>query len=257
MLSEMDQPYPKSYSFLSVGVSLVFFTVINYLVKKGGKPKNIKEDVSFWRWKNIFISFIHASISGFWNISLYAFEPELFSDLLNYRSLPCYLHIAFSAGYFTYDFFDMLLNGKALKLWELSIHHTVISVAFFYDLYYTNCIAFNVILIAPEINSIFLHNRKLMHFKGVSQQSTSYKINLYLNLITFVIFRFGFLSSVLFGLVLLRNKVSPVFWWLAGTTFTVVMVMNGVLFSRLLKGDVFKKSKSMVNGHQEKHAKNN
>lgn len=96
-----------------------------------------------------------------------------------------------------------------------------------------------------------------MHFQGVSQQSTSYKINLYLNLITFVIFRFGFLSSVLFGLVILRNKVSPVFWWLAGTTFTIVMVMNGVLFLRLMKGDVLKKSKIQINGHKEKLAKTN
>jgi len=32
------------------------------------------------------------------------------------------------AGYFVYDSIDMLLNNKAFKLWEVTLHHIAVSI---------------------------------------------------------------------------------------------------------------------------------
>lgn len=49
------------------------------------------------------------------------------------RSGDLWLMCFFSAGYFIYDFFDMLLNQKLSQSWELLFHHVVVSQIFTSD----------------------------------------------------------------------------------------------------------------------------
>ena len=55
---------PPRYGMSAVLASMVFFQILNKLV---GTPKSIETEV--WKWKNLFISWVHAVIIGVWDLT--------------------------------------------------------------------------------------------------------------------------------------------------------------------------------------------
>lgn len=47
----------------------VFYSLNNYVAPCFGTPKSVRNDP--WRWRNLFISWIHGMIAGIWNILWY------------------------------------------------------------------------------------------------------------------------------------------------------------------------------------------
>ena len=47
----------------------VFYSLNNYVAPYLGTPKSVRDDP--WRWRNLFISWIHGMIAGTWNILWY------------------------------------------------------------------------------------------------------------------------------------------------------------------------------------------
>jgi len=99
-------------------------------------------------------------------------------------------------------------------------------------------IAYSTIALIAEVNSIFLHFRKLLQMAGVAFTHLLYRANAAVNLVTFVGCRFVGILWVGYGIVFLRSRLSWAYM-VAITTATIVMaIINVVLFWRLLCSDV-------------------
>ena len=85
-----------------------------------------------------------------------------------------------------------------------------------------------------------------------------YRANSYVNLITFIIFRFGALVAIAYGLYEWGHRVTATYFVLLSLSCLIMTVINTVLFWRLLKNDMLRKpSPSRVtpalNGKQKTH----
>ena len=79
---------------------------------------------------------------------------------------------------------------------------------------------------------------------GQPYDSTVYRVNNCINLLTFVLFRFGALAVIGYGVVYWRLLVSPMYYVMLTGSWMVMTVINVVLFWRLVKNDVLRPVKS-------------
>ncbi|XP_060568708.1 TLC domain-containing protein 2-like isoform X3 [Ruditapes philippinarum] len=230
----------RSYGYCMFFVSIISFILTNIVVTKIGPPKNVKGDP--WRWNNLFISWIHAAICGTWDILCLYFYPEMLDDLVHHINYFTYLMIAFSTGYFVYDFLDLMYNGKLIANWEVTLHHIAISFMGWYHLQMKMCIAYNLIAFLAEVNSIFLHSRKLLRGLG---HDTIYHTVLLLNIFTFVVFRFIPNTRVLYGLFTDYHLGPKLYFQCLCAASVVLTTVNIGLFLRLASTD-YKYYKSLT-----------
>ncbi|KAK2177830.1 hypothetical protein NP493_577g02032 [Ridgeia piscesae] len=161
-------------------------------------------------------------------------------------------------GYFLYDFIDIIINKKIIKFWEVLIHHIAVGGMFFYNVIQCQCIAYNVVALLAEINTIFLHTRKLLQMCRVKYTHWLYRANSYVNLVTFIIFRFGALIAIAYGLYEWGHRVTATYFVLLSSSCLIMTVINTVLFWRLLKNDMLRKPTpsgvmSTLDGKQKTH----
>lgn len=158
----------------------------------------------------------------------------------------------FLLGYFIYDSFDLLFSGRMLKNWELTLHHVIVITSFSYNLFNCYCIGYNALVLAAEVNSAFLHIRKLMQMREVSFQSKIYQFITKVNLVTFVAFRFGGLIAVTLGLAFWKSRVPLPYYYFIALCVTIMWIINFVLFARLVKSDLFRSTKIIENNNNNK-----
>jgi len=65
---ELLEPIPLMYGYTGVAVSVVFFQSLNQLLLRFGSPKSVHVD-EVWKWRNLFVSWVHAVIVGTWDMS--------------------------------------------------------------------------------------------------------------------------------------------------------------------------------------------
>jgi len=100
------------------------------------------------------------------------------------------------------------------------------------------CIAYSAVALLAEVNTMFLHFRKLLQMAGVSFNRLLYRVNAAANIFTFVSCRFVCLLWIGYGIIAFRSRVSlPYLFAIASATF-VMYIINVVLFWRLLCSDV-------------------
>ena len=63
---EALEPIPFSHGCTGLLLTVVFFAIINKIVTTIGPPESVDTDA--WRWNNLFISWIHAFITGSWDL---------------------------------------------------------------------------------------------------------------------------------------------------------------------------------------------
>ena len=63
------EPVPVKYAYSGMILTVVFFQILNKIVGNGNGSNGSKIDAKFWKWKNLYISWIHAVIVGLWDIS--------------------------------------------------------------------------------------------------------------------------------------------------------------------------------------------
>lgn len=102
-------------------------------------------------------------------------------------------------------------------------------------------IAHTVIGLVVEVNSVFLHLRKLMQIMQVGFHHPLYRIICLMNLISFIVCRFAF-SMVLIshGLFVYRYRMSTLYFTILVPTVVIMWIINIVLFWRLLTNDVLR-----------------
>uniref|UniRef100_A0A8W8MNV8 TLC domain-containing protein n=1 Tax=Magallana gigas TaxID=29159 RepID=A0A8W8MNV8_MAGGI len=175
-------------AFLVVVFSVVFFRISNLIVAKfiEPPPSAINDP---WRWRNLFVSWIHAILCGCWDIICFAVYPEMFDDLSAHINYFTYTLVAFSTGYFTYDVLDMYFNNRLLHDWGVTLHHLIVLIFFVYNIQTKYAIELTCVALLVEVNGMFLHARKLMQIFQYGFEHKMYIVNKYTNLITFVVCR--------------------------------------------------------------------
>lgn len=153
-----------------------------------------------------------------------------------WHPLPCVLSLLQITGYFFHDLLDMGVNNFSNSKCLL-VHHAVVCTAFFLAVYWSSYLAFGVAMLLMEVNSVFLHGRRLLSFCGFSKDSATYRVNGMFLLVTFFIFRF--LAPALIANFEVQNRHLLPFshFVLSCIGGIIIILLNIDLFATLWKAD--------------------
>lgn len=116
-------------------------------------------------------------------------------------------------------------------------------------LYTHKYIGYALFALIGEVNSIFLHARQLMLMMNYTKSSLSYQLNGIINVITFVIFRFGVIFHMSHWLYMHAHLIPTLLIGIGSFGLLAMAIINAVLFKRLLCSDYLDKRKDlMANG---------
>ena len=93
-----------------------------------------------------------------------------------------------------------------------------------------------------EINGIFLHIRQLLLMYGYSKTSHIYRINNAINIMTFIVFRLMACALILLWMKEDCERISPLACFGFSVVSSVLLVINVILFYRLIKSDFFSRN---------------
>lgn len=245
------------YAVMFVG--FMIFLGISVIILFIGPPMNVKGDT--FKWRNTFVSWFHADIISVGVLYCLLYKWEMFNDMIVYCDSDMYYVVAFSLGYFSYDFLDYLVSRKMFSNYEVILHHVGVIWSFWYTVHYRVNVPYTIIALMVEVNSIFLHGRKLMQFNKWPFDHMMYKLIIFLNLVTFVIFRVGGIVAIGVAMFVEWQRMTTTYCVFLIVTMFIMYAINPILFWRLFKNDVLRnirhlKPKVMHNGVADKIIKN-
>ncbi|CAF0817044.1 unnamed protein product [Brachionus calyciflorus] len=198
-----------------------------------------KLQYTIWTNRNLQVSFIHSCLCSLWLIYILIFKhTELFSDLLFSVSWDTYLLLAFSCGYFLYDFYDICANGYLKKEWVICLHHWIVLLSFGYHMINLISIGYTIIALLMEFNSVFLHARKLLKFYGFKKNSLVVNLNCFMNILSFMTCRFGVLGIIAYGVKIDGHRVTTQYLCMLITFVGIMAIINVILFKRIAEKDL-------------------
>ena len=106
-----------------------------------------------------------------------------------------------------------------------------------------------------QVNSIFLHGRKLLQLHGWPVNHAFYMAAAAMNILTFPYFRLYVVGLIGWGVYLEWDRMTVTYHYFITPTMIVMMLINIVLFWRLIKSDILRryrqagKCKANTNGH--------
>jgi len=124
---------------------------------------------------------------------------------------------------------------------------------FMYNLTHCHCIAYSVIALLAEVNTQFLHTRKLLQLHGAPFNSLVYRVTAAVNLLTFISCRFLLLVWIGYGIFFMTDRISLVYRTLTTISLFIMIAINTVLFWRLLSNDVLRPLRQRRSGSSGKH----
>ncbi|CAH8491933.1 unnamed protein product [Heterobilharzia americana] len=131
----------------------------------------------------------------------------------------------------------MLVQKQIFSMWELTLHHIAVLGAFTYNVINVRYIAYNVIALLAEVNSIFLHTRKLMQMYKIHPMNIIRRLNSLINLITFICCRGFALFCISYGIYMNPDKISSFYSFLLMSSMFIMNILNPILFYILLRND--------------------
>lgn len=230
------------YGYSVTAASFGLFMLLNRLVKRYAIPDWIDE-AERWRWKNVLISLIHAVIIGVWTLSCFALYPEITDDLIGIKNLYIYTAVSFSTGYFVSDSLDFIINGHVRDRWPMVVHHVVVLWIFLYNLTHCTCLGYTIVALTVEINSVFLHLRKLMQIAKVRRENLAYRANAVATLLTIVTCRFSALGWISHGIATSYHRFSVFYRYPLSVSVAVMWVLYIVSFHHILTAEFLSKEK--------------
>lgn len=249
------EPLPLKYCYTGLLLTVFFFQTVNRVVTSWGPPKALTASKSdLFKWQNLLVSWVHAVILGCWDLAVIFGDPVMQKDLIKDYSYFSYAMLTFSTGYFIYDLMDIVLNGKTKSQWEVVLHHVAVGAIFSYNLVTFQCVAYNAIALLAEVNSMFLHSRKLLQMCNVPFDATFYRVICYINLVTFILCRFGGQLLITIGMFMWYDRVTMVYYVTLTMSMAVMFAINVVLFYRLWKNDIVRYNrtkKSLTNNNNK------
>nr|CAD7266578.1 unnamed protein product [Timema shepardi] len=142
-----------------------------------------------------------------------------------------------TVGYFVYDLMDMMINHRKRSSYELMVHHVVVIICFGLSVMTRYYLGYGLMALLVEVNSIFLHIRQLMLIQSLRKSHILYRLNSLLTIGTFIVFRITTLGWMTRWLVLHRDELTVTAFAIGSASMPVIMVMNIVLFLRILNSD--------------------
>ena len=118
---------------------------------------------------------------------------------------------------------------------------------FWYHVYFRIQCGFTVISLKTEVNSMFLHARKLQLLQKLPLTSYLYRFVITCNLVTFVSFRMYGILQMTVGIYYDWDKMTSYYLFMIAIACFVMNGINCVLLLRLIKNDVLRNFK---NTHQ-------
>jgi len=134
---------------------------------------------------------------------------------------------------------------------------------FWWNFHNRMCIGYNVVALMAEINSFWLHSRKLLHMLKFDFTDTFYRAVCMINLVTFFFCRGWSLMKITVGMYYNKDLVPPTYYYCLCASMFVINSICPVLFWRLFKNDVLrnilgkykKREKGMANGDKNMNIK--
>lgn len=199
---------------------------------RGERTFTHSQSTNLWMMRNLQVSFAHSCLSSCLLVFTILHNREMFSDPVSYASSTMYAQVALSCGYFVYDFCDVSIWRKLKDCWIVLAHHIIIVCMFTYNLAFNYCLYYLIIGLTMEINSIFLHSRKLLKLYGY-KKTIAFKVNAVLNFVSFILFRFAALGFMLYDLCSTKNPALTLKYFYA-------FLFGGILIGLLNIGLFFK-----------------
>lgn len=110
-------------------------------------------------------------------------------------------------------------------------------MAFVHNVLTLECIAYTAIALLVEVNTIFLHIRKLMQLRGVPFNRPAYRVIAAINLLTFAVFRGYSLFRITWGMYWEPEKISYHYYYMLVVSMFIMNILNPILFYILLRND--------------------
>ncbi|XP_052800327.1 TLC domain-containing protein 2-like [Mya arenaria] len=257
---DADNKIDGRYGYYVFFGSIVLFGTLNFIVGVLGPPKSVKAEADLW--SNLVISWIHGLIAGIWDILCFALYPDFLDDLVHNIDYFTYLLVAFSTGYFVYDFLDLAVKGRLLSSWEVTVHHIAVISMFWYNFHCRMCIGYNILALMAEINSFWLHSRKLMQMMQYKFDNKFYMSVCIVNLVSFFFCRTLPLARIMYGMVIDHHQVPMAYYICLSASMFIMNGISPVLFWRLFRNDILRnlqrsraaKQTAMTNGHKEENS---
>lgn len=139
------------------------------------------------------------------------------------------------------------------RIWWIDIFFKLLQVTsmFWSNVHTGSCIGYNCVALMAEINSFFLHSRKLLQMSEIGFNHWFYKLVTYLNLFSFVSCRGFSICRIFYGMYIEPSRVPRLFYICLSMSMVVMSVINVILFWRLFKSDILKPQKQQpkLNGN--------
>ncbi|CAH8455293.1 hypothetical protein MS3_00009352 [Schistosoma haematobium] len=218
----------------SVSAFLLFYMIDYALRTCQSSNKTTRNTYLFIRLRNYSISIIHAFISGLSSLICLISYPDLVGNVIDSENVFAYNIMGFATGYFVHDIYHNICGGVGLRSLEIILHHITVLTCFYVVSWYRILVCYALFGLLMELNSIFLHARKLMILLNIDPESVTYRLNAIANIITFIIFRICLTLSLFGWGIINRHKLPVVVSWILLSSFTVFTTMNLVLFYRVI-----------------------
>ena len=193
----------------------------------------------YHKWRTTFLARINAGITGLWAVWALHDSLHIRADLLSATSRAGTLCLLFSLGVHAVETVEMIL----FKQYSLLTVHHLAAMASNYGVLATNTgMGFGLWILVPEINAIFNKTRILHLIGDVDKLSAQYRINSYINVLTF------FLRVVI--VAWLHSESYQLFVAEPNALFTTCVVSltffnlwNMSCFKTIVQKDILRKSK--------------
>ncbi|KAK1157555.1 TLC domain-containing protein 1-like [Acipenser oxyrinchus oxyrinchus] len=245
----------QKYPTLSVLVFAVAFRLVHRLLRDLPIPKHVEQDkVKSWRWRNLTVSLVHSLLTGPWAVLCVFSSPEMTSQIYSSYTTVDYLLVCISSGYFVQDAADIILSGQSRASWEFLVHHAMVLLCFMYAIYSHHYVGGTVVALLVEVNSVFLHTRLLLKLAS-AQDSGLYRVNKYINLVTYVTFRLSAQFYLTWYIVQHFHTLDHAAFFLFAMVFMNGMIL--VYFQRLVHTDFLRPKRRAAHCGKDSAASNN
>ncbi|EQC27643.1 hypothetical protein SDRG_14553 [Saprolegnia diclina VS20] len=129
-------------------------------------------------WLNTSVSLLHSILSSCVSLAVLSYHGRVFFDADWVLASPdgAILPLAISTGYFLYDFYDLIAYKLWLKAPGILAHHIMVGACYASAIVYGVGQCYLVVMLLLELNSVFLHARKLLSMAGYNMTHAIYAI---------------------------------------------------------------------------------
>ena len=199
----------------------------------------LSSEARYHKWRTTFLARINAGITGLWAVWALYDSLDIRADLLNATSRFGTTCLLYSLGVHAVETVDMVLYRQFSLL---TLHHLLTIASTFLVLVTQTGMGFCLWILVPEINAVFNKTRILHLIGDVDKNSIRYRINSYINVVTFFlrVVIVSWLHSVSYQLFVAEPNA---LFTTCVVSLTFFNLWNMSCFKTIIQKDILRKSK--------------